>query len=108
MKPRRPKERNKTMNISNSRTIRSNTNCRSTAQVSRSADKGNAFKAYVTFRGWTDKGNRSSKFWEITGRGTSTVTVRWGKIGSPGRSQCISYWEAMNRLDEKTAKGYSF
>jgi predicted DNA-binding WGR domain protein len=96
------------MNARTSRTIRSNTNCRTRSDVSRSADKGNAFKAYVTFRGWTDKGNRSSKFWEITGRGTSTVTVRWGRIGTPGRSQCISYWEAMDRLSKKLDKGYSF
>jgi len=100
--------RNKTMNIQTPRSIRSNTNCTSTAMVRRACDKGNAFKAYVTFRGWTEKGNRSSKFWEMPGRGTSTVTVRWGRFGSAGKSQCISYWEAMGRLGKKTAKGYSF
>jgi len=97
------------MNTSTSpRTIRTNTNCRSRRDVACSADKGNAFKAYVTFRGWTESGNSSRKFWEITGRGTSTVTVRWGRIGSAGRSQCISYWEAMDRLGKKMDKGYSF
>jgi predicted DNA-binding WGR domain protein len=90
------------------RTIRTNINCRCLEDVLRVARAGKAFKAYVTFRGWTDKGNRSSKFWEITGRGYGPVTVRWGRIGTPGRSQVIGYGEATSRLMEKSGKGYRF
>ena len=92
----------------NNRTIASTVRCSSIRQVRQAADSGKGWVFLAEFVGWTEKGNRSSKFWEITGRGTSTVTVRWGKIGTPGKSQCISYWEAMDRLSKKTAKGYSF
>jgi predicted DNA-binding WGR domain protein len=94
--------------MSTQRTIRTNVNCTSTGQVYRTADKGSAFKAYVTFRGWTDSGNRSRKFWEICGRGNGTVTVRWGRIGTSGRSQVIPFYEAMDRLYKKLDKGYRF
>jgi hypothetical protein len=94
--------------MSTQRTIRTNVNCTSTSQVYRTADKGNAFKARVLFYGYTNKGNHSSKFWEICGRGTGSVTVRWGRMGTSGRSQVIPFYEAMDRLYKKLGKGYHF
>lgn len=96
------------MNSRTDRTIRSNTRCSSFGDVYSSARQGKAFTTRVVFRGTTDKGNSSYKFWEISGRGTNAVTVRWGRVGSMGRSQEIPFYEAMTRLGQKTEKGYRF
>lgn len=54
----------------------------------------------------------SSKFWEISQTGND-VTVRFGKIGTPGRTQTKSFDQAIaarehaeKLIDEKTKKGY--
>jgi uncharacterized protein (TIGR02996 family) len=57
---------------------------------------------------------KSSKFWEGT-RTDKTVTVTFGKIGTPGTTQKKKYkeeWEARHdlskQLEEKKRKGYQF
>jgi predicted DNA-binding WGR domain protein len=57
-------------------------------------------------------GGTSSKFWEITMKGTD-VTTRYGKIGSAGRSTTKSFGDAKGAkefaekiIGEKTAEGY--
>lgn len=96
------------MNKNRNRNIVSVVLCSTAEEVYRAIDKGRAFRAMVRFRGYTDKGNSSCKFWEISGRGRGQVTVRWGRIGSAGRSQEIPPYEAMTRLYEKLDKGYHF
>lgn len=56
--------------------------------------------------------DKSAKFWEVTTDGT-TVTVRYGKIGTTGQSKSKEFPDAdaaakhMNKLvAEKTGKGY--
>jgi predicted DNA-binding WGR domain protein len=90
------------------RNIVSVTLCSTISDVYKAIDKGRAFRAMVRFRGYTDKGNSSNKFWEISGRGNGQVTVRWGRVGSAGRSQEIPSYEAIGRLHEKVGKGYRF
>lgn len=49
----------------------------------------------------------SSKFWEYVEMSDGmTVRIRWGRIGSDGRSQIVALTVAENRLWEKLKKGY--
>jgi len=90
----------------NNRTIASTVRCSSIRQVRQAADSGKGWVFLAEFVGWTEKGNRSSKFWEISGRGSSQATVRWGRRGSAGRTQVIPFWEATDRASKKLDKGY--
>jgi predicted DNA-binding WGR domain protein len=94
------------MDTMNNRTITSTVRCSSIHQVRQAADSGKCWVFRAEFLGWTEKGNRSSKFWEISGRGSSQATVRWGRRGSSGRSQMIPFWEATDRACKKLDKGY--
>lgn len=69
---------------------------------------GRRFRLRFEFRGtnYDNESCYSSKFWEIEGNGTSLVTVRWGKIGSAGQSQTKTFYDAMDKVSEKEAKGY--
>ena len=88
------------------RSITSAVICSSIRQVRQAADAGKCWVFHAEFVGWTEKGNRSSKFWEISGRGSSHATVRWGRRGAAGRSQEIPFWEATERAHKKLDKGY--
>lgn len=51
--------------------------------------------------------DKSHKFWSYTHiKGTSSATVRWGKVGTKGVSQIIPFDVASRRAAEKIAKGY--
>jgi len=74
------------------------------------AHDGQPWKAHLRFKGPNpkNKGGYSFKFWEITGTGLGPVTVRFGKIGSKGRSQKVDYHTALERLYKKYNEGYEF
>ena len=84
--------------------------CTSSSQVLKASKKGQAWKAYLKFVGTNhdNESGKSKKFWEITGRGHGAVTVRWGRLGCGGRSQTVPFNEAVDRLHQKSCKGYQF
>ena len=54
----------------------------------------------------------SAKFWEV-GQAGKEVTIRYGRLGTHGQSQCKSFSDAAaaerhiaKRIGEKTGKGY--
>ena len=64
-------------------------------------------KKYVEY-----SGDKSSKFWEVTVK-DSTMTTRWGKLGSTGQSKEKSFGSADDAITEadklasqKMRKGY--
>lgn len=68
---------------------------------------GTSTKRYFTYIGGT-----SRKFWECERRG-STVTVRWGRVGTPGQTKTFNFDNdvhaivfARNKISEKLGKGY--
>jgi hypothetical protein len=70
--------------------------------------KGHPFHARLTFLGTTGKGNRSQKFWEMSGPSVKdgSFLTRWGKIGQAGVEKRVGLNVAMKRAEEKIKKGY--
>lgn len=52
-------------------------------------------------------GGSSRKFYAVTLHDDKrTATVHWGRIGTRGSFQTVSYSEGLKKVDEKLAKGY--
>lgn len=64
----------------------------------------------VEFRGsnWDNQSGRSSKFWSASGVGHGPVTIRYGRIGSEGRSLTKDWGYFYEKLSEKLDKGYNY
>jgi len=50
--------------------------------------------------------DKSNKFWEIEPRLDGMADVRWGRIGSEGKSQVVARDIALSRARQKLSKGY--
>ena len=63
----------------------------------------------LVFKGWDAKRQRhSDKWWTISGDGSGSVAVNFGRAGSNGRNNPFRYslQEGLKRLNDKRAKGY--
>lgn len=72
---------------------------------------GRPFRVLVCYRGWTDNGNRSDKWWSLTYDGkSSTIECNYGKTGSSGTRRPPQYaWgKARDKCQEKLRKGYNY
>ena len=70
-----------------------------------------AFRVRLEYHGWTDAGNESAKWWELSFDGTDhRVLCNYGKIGSRGRTSPLRYDidKGLEKLREKLDKGYSY
>jgi len=83
-----------------------------TLEAARQARKAGAvWRVRVEHRGRNPKNKSgfSYKFWEAQGEGYGSVTIRWGRIGSRGRSQVKSWTHFVDKLDEKLySHGYGY
>jgi predicted DNA-binding WGR domain protein len=84
--------------------------CKTPSAVPDAAHAGAVWKAHLEFIGTNldNKSGQSEKFWEIVGKGLGMVTVRWGKVGSKGTTQKVTYAVALERLYKKYNDGYQF
>jgi len=63
----------------------------------------------LVFKGWDAKRARhSDKWWTISGDGSGSVAVNFGRAGSNGRTNPFRYSlrEGLKRLNDKRSKGY--
>jgi hypothetical protein len=73
---------------------------------------GIPFRVRLEYHGWTERGNRSAKWWEISFDGSpyTAVFCNHGKIGSSGLKNPLTYDidKALDKLHEKLGKGYDY
>jgi predicted DNA-binding WGR domain protein len=80
-----------------------------TISAARQARRAGApWRIRIEYRGWTDKGNRSEKFWECSGEGYGSCRIRWGKLGSYGQSTTKPFSYVEDKLPGKLRKGYNY
>lgn len=63
----------------------------------------------LVFTGWDAKKQRhSDKWWTLSGDGSGSITVNFGRAGSDGRNNPFrySFGEGLRRLNDKRVKGY--
>jgi len=74
--------------------------------------QGRPWRVRVEYRGPNseNQSNRSDKWWEICGHGTSVVAANFGAMGSKGRAEPLHYrvGEALLKLSEKQSRGYTY
>lgn len=70
------------------------------------------FRILLEYEGWTDSGNASQKWWELSYDGTpgGKVECNHGRLGHKGRKVPFKYdlWKALDKVVEKLSKGYDY
>jgi len=82
--------------------------------AARLARQGTPFVLTFRYRGTTEKGNPSNKWWRVryTGEGSgSTFSCTWGKAGTTGNQTNPKFYDISrlwNKIEEKVRKDYAF
>jgi predicted DNA-binding WGR domain protein len=82
--------------------------CVTTREAREASTAGRPWRLRCVYVGFNAENEslHSSKFWQLEGNGDGSVSRRWGKIGAKGSSGSISFYDGVDKLHEKTGKGY--